>query len=606
MECIRVIIKRLSCFSPYISGVISRFKKPTIFLPQMNSKIQRIPLYFILFFFLLGIILKILLAFSLPVYHDVGWYISLATYHDASYMNLIVLEHPHYGYYPYLLFLALFGIKDWAVRIAPLLFSFMEILLLYIIARKWFGKTTANWVLVLSSVLYFAFINALSPEGDGSIMGFFSILLFYCFSEYYDSNCSKYSKPHQWKFLILSGIFLGIHFLIKVRTILFILPLVIYSYYKNKDCMKTAYDMVVIGTVSLIIFSIFPLQVYLSSPASFWKLLEQVLLHNTAPASLLYKITHPLIFLHIFLVLGPLSFFLCWNGLKRVTKKEKDHIVLVVIWFCSLFFMLLALLPEGLAAVYPRYFSFLLPPLLLLTARGFAILSLKNKDYFALFAGTIVISAFLLFVNQHATSYWYLDSAAMGIVKLSKALIVFFFLFSFVLLFLLALFSWKKFNIFLPLSLFLILGFSFNMLLIIDPLIDQTHQKIIHDLTAYYSNHQETGDLKKPIFLWAEDLGFYFGIKGMNINLITDPLLYDYAQRIGYNDQGYYYIRLSDPDSLNILSEQGGTVFSFYYPLEYTLAVPQGRKLEYQYLEDRCELLQSFDYPHAKAVVFEC
>lgn len=576
-------------------------------IQQMIQKIRQFPLYFfILFFFILGIILKILLAFSLPVYHDVGWYISLASYHDISYMNLIILEHPPYGYYPYLLFLTIFGTKDWVIRITPLLFSVMEILLLYSIAKKWFDTATANWVLVLSSVSYFAFINALSPEGDGSIMGFFSILLFYCFSEYYDSKLSEHPRRQQWKFLLLSGIFLGVHFLIKIRTILFLLPLVIYSYYKNKDVLKTAFDMVVLGAVSIILFSIFPLQVYLSNPTSFWKLLEQVLLHNTAPASILYKITHPFVFLHLFVVLGPLFLFLSWNGLKRVTKKEKDHIVLVVIWFCSLFLLLLALLPEGLGAVYPRYLSFLLPPILLLTARGFAKLSLKNKDYIALLFGTIFISAILLFVNQHATAYWYLDSAAMGVIKISKNILIAFFIISFFLLLVITLCSWKKINVFLPLSLFLILGFSFNMLLIVDPLIDQTHQKIIHDLTTYYKNHQESNNLKKPIFLWAEDLAFYFGITGMNINLITDPLLYDYAKQIGYNDQGYYYIRLSDPDSLQVLSEQGGTVFSFYYPLEYTLDNPYGRKLEYQYLEERCNLLQSFDYSRAKAVVFEC
>ena len=192
----------------------------------------------------------------------------------------------------------------------------------------------------------------------------------------------------------------------------------------------------------------------------------------------------------------------------------------------------------------------------------------------------------------------------MGIVKVSKLILIFSFVLSAVFLggyF----FSRNKKCRLCFLVLFLILNIGFNLLLIADPIIDRTHQNVLSDLRQYYQTHQAQ-EHSKPIFLWAEDLSFYFGIPGRNIALITDPALRAYAQSIGYTTNGYYYMRMVDKDSLQVLEQQGGIVFSLYYPVEYTLDVEGGRKEEYDYLTSHCKLLESFDYPHAKGVVFAC
>ena len=192
----------------------------------MKSKEKGLSPLLVLLIFFIGILLKVALAFSLPVYHDVGWYISLLEYHDAAFINLIVLEHPPLGYYPYLLFLELFGLHDFVLRFVPLLFGCLQLFLLYYVARKWFGKKTADYTIILSSLLYFAAINNLSPEGDGSIMGFFSLLFFYCVFEYYQSFKDYFAERRQQNiiFFLLSGLFLGVLLLIKVRAILFFVP----------------------------------------------------------------------------------------------------------------------------------------------------------------------------------------------------------------------------------------------------------------------------------------------------------------------------------------------------------------------------------------------
>src|SRR3989338_11713045 len=217
----------------------------------------------VLVIFSIGLLLKVALAFSLPVYHDVGWYISLLEYHVSAFMNLIVLEHPPLGYSPYLLFLELFGLHDFVLRFVPLIFGLLELFTLYLVAKKWFGKRTADCTIILFSILYFATINTLSPEGDGSIMGFFSLLFFYCLSEHYDYLQRFHSeKDYSRKstlFLFLSGFFLGILLLIKVRAILFFIPCILYSVYRTRNIFTTIKVLFPLCIISLLIFAIFPL-----------------------------------------------------------------------------------------------------------------------------------------------------------------------------------------------------------------------------------------------------------------------------------------------------------------------------------------------------------
>lgn len=567
-----------------------------------NKQNKPLPLILILFIFLSGLVLKIVLVYSLPLYHDVGWYISLLKHHDSSFMNLIVLEHPPWGYYPYLFSLELFGVHDYAIRLVPLFFGLLELALIYLIAKKWFGKRTADFSIILFSLLYFVVINTLSPEGDGSIASVFSLLLFYFFSAYYDAYAECGSCAKKKLFLILSGVFLGALLLIKVRMILFFIPLFIYSLYRTRVFLQTVKDLFIVGLLSLLIFAIFPLQIYLVSSdiSVFITLLKQVILHNTGTFSLFYKLTHPLLFLQVFVVLSFLTFFLFFKGISL----KQDKLILLLLWSCSLFIILLTILPEGLAAAYPRYIAFLLPPILLLCSRGFAVLPFEDKELFIIFSAAGLLALLFLAFNQYASSYWFFETAAMGILKVSKSILLLVFIASPLLLILF-------YNPFTSMShrtkqglisLFIIINIGFNLLLIGDPIIDRTHKHIIADFKKYYQEHQ----IKNPVFLWAEDLAFYLGISGKNINLIKNPALYTYAKSIGYNDEGYYYIQMNDNDSLKVLEERGGTVFSLYYPLEYTLEHDRGRNVEYNYLASRCALLQSFDYPLAKGVVFEC
>jgi hypothetical protein len=337
-------------------------------------------------------------------------------------------------------------------------------------------------------------------------MGFFSLLLFFSFFEWY--------RMHERKYLLLTGLFLGIHLLIKIRTILFVLPLFLYSFYKTKDIRSTFQDITSLCFFASIIFSIFPILVYLANPEFFLPLMERVIAHNTGNFSIFYKFSHLSLFTPIFILLSFLYPFLFLQGLfargtnlkKKNVNEEKDACMLLLFWFVSLFLMFLAILPEGLAGAYPRYIAFLVPPLILLSARGFASLRISEKMVAFVLFNSILLSLVFLYLNQIASipsGYWYFMTAAMGILKISKLILFFVFSMSCVLLILFFYSSSFKYRR-AWISFFLILNIGFQILLITDPFIDQTHRKIITDFTTYYNQH----DIKEPIFVWVDDLAF--------------------------------------------------------------------------------------------------
>ncbi len=547
----------------------------------------------VIFFF--GVATKLLGVFLLPVFHDVGWYRQLAIHNDAAYMNLIQLEHPPLGYYFFFFALKILGINAYVIRLVPFIFSLIEISLIYWLAKKWYGNKTANAALVLWSLTFFSYANALSPEGDGSIMAVFSIFLFYFLYKYFESRRTKY--------LLLTGLFYGLLMLIKVRAVLFIIPLSIFIAFKFKNVKKTTGAVLKICAIGGGVFSLFPLAVYLANPQEFIHLITQVLLHNTSKVSIieivLYKITHLQIFLQVMVVLSPLYFFLL---LKSFKSKLNDKDILLIVWFSSLFFSLLLLLPVGgLAAVYPRYISFLLPPLLLLAAKSFASLNYSNKNFSAILACSIAVYYVSYLINESAVDYWFYASAAIGVYKLTQGLLIFYLAAGVILGSVYFFIKNAKISRFV-LSLFLILMFSFNLQFILEPIVDQTHPAIIKDLSGFFC----ANNIKKPIFVWAEDLAFYLRSNGLNIKTFTNPQSKFYAQRIGYDDKGHFNFDLNDKIALSELKSKGGTVFTLYHPYKYALQKDANRQKEEEYLKTNCKLLKSAVYKTGRGEVWEC
>lgn len=554
----------------------------------------------VLLILFLGVAIKLTGVFLLPVYHDVGWYRPLTKFNDAAYMNLPLSQHPPLGQYFFILGLNLLGIEDYVVRLVPFIFSLIELLLIYWLAKKWYDQKIANATIILWSLTFFSYVNALSPEGDGSIMAVFSIFIFYFFYKYFEDLKTKN--------LLLSGLFYGLTMLIKIRAVLFILPLILFIIYKRESLTNTFKIITKLSSTGLAVFSLFPLTVYFLHSSEFMLLMKNFLFHNTVKISLLgslwYKFTHPLGFLQVIVVLSPLLLFLFLSALKFNKKEWTDIDILLTVWFVSLAGTLLTLLPPGdFAAIYPRYISFLLPPFIILCAKSFkSVLEIMNEKKIVLIlaASFLVYFAGYLF-NENSSDYWFYSSAAAGVYKISQPLLLFYLITALLFWFFYWMFqqsNWGgKF-----LTLFFVVSIAFNLQFMMEPIVDQTHPKMIKELTDFYENNQ----IKKPLFVWAEDMGFYLKIDGASIKTFTNPVLKNFAEKLGYDDKGYFFFDLNDKISMKELESVGGTVFILYHPYKYALQnSPDGQKGN-EYLKKHCKLLKSAIHKTGRGEAWEC
>lgn len=542
--------------------------------------------WFIVFITVFGILTKLAGVFLLPVYHDVGWYRPMTEFNDGAYMNLLQVEHPYFGYYFFLAALKFVGVYDFVIRLVTFVFSLVEVVLLYLLAKKWCGIKTANAVLILWSLTFFAYVNALSADVDGSLMSVFSIFLFFFFY--------TYTKTSKTKYLLITGLFYGALMLIKLRGVIFILPMMLFALYQTRSLKNTLWLCVKVGVLGLMVFSLFPIAAYIANPVEFFLLIEKMVRHNvTNQPSVMFKLTHPLIFLQVLVVLSPLYLFLLSGWLR--TKKLRDVDVLLIMWLSSLFALFLLIIPP-MPDVYPRYVSFLLPPLILLSARKFASFGYKTSQLLFLLSAAVLLYFVTNRINEAANDYWFYASAAMGVYKLTQSLLVFYFIAAIIIG---LIYAFTKNRVML--ASFLIVTIAFNLHFIFEPVVDQTHPKLIKDLISSFCINK----IKKPLFVWAEDIAFYLGSSGMNIKLVKDSILKQYAERIGYNKNGHFYINWRDTASIAELKSKGGTVFTFYYPSKYALK-DIDRQNEDAYLRKNCKMLKSAIYRTGRGEVWEC
>ena len=201
--------------------------------------------FYLLIILILGFALRLIAALNLSVSAD-DMHFSV---HAINFLNsgkLVVYDQSaSLWYYLTDIFYKFFGITQMASRMAALFFGTFTILIVFFIAREFFGN---------KSGIIAAFLLAISPfhikytisEMDNMAMFFamFSILLF-VWALKQDKN----------KLFIFSGALLGLALLTKVYTLLFIPVLLAYSIYSNKKQNKAYLDKKLLK--KLFIFLIF-------------------------------------------------------------------------------------------------------------------------------------------------------------------------------------------------------------------------------------------------------------------------------------------------------------------------------------------------------------
>lgn len=291
------------------------------------------------------------------------------------------VEFPIYSSLVYFAYLINGGIDEKLARMVNIIFSLGSIIFIFVITQRYFKTYTA-----LVASFLFAFIpyniyysRTILPEPS---LVFFSLGSFYYLNRWIFENSKKV--------LILSLFFTVAALLTKPQAIFFLIPLA-YSYYQKEGKLwpipKRYYFFIISAIIPFIFWRIWILQHPEGIPASSWLLNGNGI--RFKPIFWKWIIEDRL----CREILGPTGFVLLFIGiLKRWEAKEGPLLHLLA--FSSLLFLLVFATGN---VQHDYYQVFIVPALVIFTARGFVLLISGIKDFICRII-TIPIAILFLFL----------------------------------------------------------------------------------------------------------------------------------------------------------------------------------------------------------------
>ncbi len=544
---------------------------------------------------LTGLLLRIL-TLNVPLYDDAGSMPSIAKYHDKLLGNIVLYPHGITNTLFFFMGMKLFGVSTLGIRLTLFVFSLTYLCALYFFVKKILSKETAQLTVILNLFTFFAYFNYFIVESDGIIQTFFA--LFTLFPAYI------YLREKKILWLLISLMSFSFVVSMKHRTGLIIISLFIISIYLTKSFKKTVL-FTLIHLLSATTFTAFSFYlVYLVNNTFAHSLFSIIFSHNTTQTALLFKLTHPQLFSTLIIALTPLLLFL---PLLSLCNRKKEY-VLLYSWLvipCAYIF----LIPPGLSIV--KYVAALsLTPLTILAADVINNFSIKQRLATSTFAGTLLLSfVFILINNTLPKDYWFFLTEMGPVIKVWQPIIIFVFLIS-LICFLLIIINYAKT---IAIIIFLVSTLSFNILMLTDNIIDDTHSKMIAEMENYAVNNAPLG----RIYAWNEDIPFYLGDIGFyivpenedNFGLEYDmtPELRKYSRLLGMGEQGFIDLAIPLEVIKKYFYAQGGTVFLLNYPYKYVIAkAPLDLKKKLQFIDEYCEKKQETNYSTAQLLIYAC
>jgi hypothetical protein len=287
--------------------------------------------------------------------------------------------HPPLGQIFYKFFSLIFGTSLVAIRLFPILTSILNIYLLYLIAFTFYNNKIALYSLMLSLLSFHLLVTSSLVSIDPLSLTATLFFIYFLQRETVFDN----------KFTLLFGSILGISMLLKYHFLILYPILGIYLCLVQKDIKKPILQMLKITTISILIFSIFPIASYFTDPGQFNITLSFIsdytdltYTHMNMPFGSVF------IFLAIFTT--PLFIGLALLQAFKLEKKDLLHIVLIS---TTLLFYLFAVKRGD----YSRYLITILPSLIILSSAYIANLNLNIKSLKLLSTTSIItlLSSFL-------------------------------------------------------------------------------------------------------------------------------------------------------------------------------------------------------------------
>ena len=559
------------------------------------------------FLCLLGIILR-LLTINVPLYDDAGGIPVVGKYHDALFTNIVLYPHGVTNTLLFVIGMKLLGITTIGIRFTLFLVNIGYLVTLFLFVKKMFGEKAARYAILLSLFTFFSYFNYFIVESDGIIQSFFALLVFYgLYMFLHPEQAGTIRTQYYLLFSILSYAFLVS---MKYRTGLLIIAIFCSLWYFTKQLRKAIiYSCVYVFsaiTFSALLFALFyPLYGDIAP-----SLYSVIFAHSTTQLDLLYKIMHPQMYITLLVTLSPLFLLLPFLTLQKWRK-------IYFLFYSWIFvcFVYILLIPAGLSIV--KYVAgFLLPPLTILTAALLAEREWKKFIPLTMIL-TICLSLFYIYFNNtFPQDYWFFLTEMGPVIKVWQPFIYMTFglCFALFLLYVISTFCSPKYHTagcFL-LSIFLSLALSFNILMLTDNIVDQTHNELIQQIETYGEQHQNDLGI---IYAWNEDVPVYLGNPGFYIvseeekdfgwEMDDTKELREYSRMTGMGQQGYIDLSLPLDVMKEYILRKGGTVFLLNYPLKYTISNPDVQQ-KIQFIEGQCIKQQETISKTATLLIYKC
>ena len=294
------------------------------------------------------------------------------------------------------------GVHVWSLRLVSLIFSLLTLLGTYLLAKEIYDQKAALFAAAILALSSWHALVSTSISFDGAFLTFYTLLTIYCFMRYEHASLENAAQKNIW--LVLCGIAFGLTVLTKYTGVLIFPALLIYSFIAQggpwsarKDVKEIIVPFLIIGAISLVVFSAFPIAVLFSGDLSYFS----VTIHHgdtyfggRSISIILLAVQYALAALWA----GPLliiGYLLSVIYVMRVRKKRVNgaakreellfHIFIIIVLCFYTFIVQDPFRPAE------RYFTVLLPLLCVIIGNFLARVALTRKEWAMAAAGTFIM-----------------------------------------------------------------------------------------------------------------------------------------------------------------------------------------------------------------------